>query len=1098
MHNSVPGWSRLNPKREPYAYFFDQVGYEPVQHRLIGIPEKIVLSQTLVAGIATAIPRSELELYNTMSFADKLNFVRAFLLTDDIQWYLAKIYREKPEDIERVAMHISDDFLRSDPRYEFAFFAVHLFLWIQIAQKHLSLYQRLQTMDNPYCLNVIEVRQALMRWVPLSIFENSIHGSASSRFPVRAVLVNISPVFDTVHRMGGALEERANTLLRWHSMSALWRKHISAFNPGDLPEALLVNSQVRVDPAVTEVEMDAFIGLLSSSHLACYTGIMKQLVGSGLWPLWYHMLRKKPLLLAEAQKLPNCPDHLLAERVPLRYCLEQVIWWKVPESFFALKPLKIESPFSAIETPKQVIHVLQPIDGDEYEARGRTPLERELEKKRAKLNLRITNILNGAEKVSPGKLEQLKQEEREISVRLRQIVMGISDFLSAQDIRTIEQQKKEEEHREKHIDIDVDWINWNAPRKSQATHIDFSSCEIPEGVSAVLTCETPYGETQVLTQVLFPLADSLLEIPHIQEMYKGWKFHYTVTFSCPPWKEFAIDTTQIVRRFSTDYVNAELTPDEIRAGERAAEMLKFKLKRQKKLQIKLQKMQEREKKKLPWKKIREPIQRIELSEHDWDMLVLWIILETFQKEIKPEIQEGALVYNLTQYLPQLGKGYILHSDYSRITVKEWIISPLVDDATAELLYALAERDKPSQNDWTDSKSEDQPDPEYLAFRSELQPIFNCLNGYNFNTKEKWATCANPFPSLNQSLGELWANIYMSSDKQIITLQIRPVLPVKWYRPSQKKWAGNMNIFAFLLRNIESRVRDSEFLKIVCTLAYNRWTDSVLRRLHGYRDPWMRECGTTVPPPPLNHSQRKALRDLELCLRELLHYYFASAEEKARMIREEKESCDLGWKFQTALEKWNGRVIKWPRHILFDAYSNGAGNLFPPIDTPTIQTGIADISCVGNNGAEGDSLDYLLYADGAIEFQGERKASKDERQVQETKENRHKRLESLRVSPWWRSLLRHRVQSTLEAHKWDRINVWSPAFEALKSCFTISAWKSKARIKIDDTFLDTFIDAMIARWVSVTFRRPVLRTPEQHINILAKIAAKNPSTPTVSQ
>lgn len=58
--------------------------------------------------------------------------------------------------------------------------------------------------------------------------------------------------------------------------------------------------------------------------------------------------------------------------------------------------------------------------------------------------------------MSPGKLEQLKQEEREISVRLRQIVSKIPDFLSAQDIRTIEQQKKEEEHREKHIDIDVD------------------------------------------------------------------------------------------------------------------------------------------------------------------------------------------------------------------------------------------------------------------------------------------------------------------------------------------------------------------------------------------------------------------------------------------------------------------------------------------------------------------------------------------------------------------------------------------------------------------------------------------------------------------
>lgn len=30
---------------------------------------------------------------------------------------------------------------------------------------------------------------------------------------------------------------------------------------------------------------------------------------------------------------------------------------------------KIESPFSAIDTPKKVVHVLQPIDGDRYEAR---------------------------------------------------------------------------------------------------------------------------------------------------------------------------------------------------------------------------------------------------------------------------------------------------------------------------------------------------------------------------------------------------------------------------------------------------------------------------------------------------------------------------------------------------------------------------------------------------------------------------------------------------------------------------------------------------------------------------------------------------------
>ena len=50
----------------------------------------------------------------------------------------------------------------------------------------------------------------------------------------------------------------------------------------------------------------------------------------------------------------------------------------------------------------------------------------------------------------------------------------------------------------------------------------------------------------------------------------------------------------MARRFSTDYVNAELTPDQLRMRERAAEMLKFRIKRARKLQRK----EEKEKKKL--------------------------------------------------------------------------------------------------------------------------------------------------------------------------------------------------------------------------------------------------------------------------------------------------------------------------------------------------------------------------------------------------------------------------------------------------------------------------------------------------------------------
>ncbi len=50
----------------------------------------------------------------------------------------------------------------------------------------------------------------------------------------------------------------------------------------------------------------------------------------------------------------------------------------------------------------------------------------------------------------------------------------------------------------------------------------------------------------------------------------------------------------MVRRFSTDYVNPQLTPDELRMRERAAEILKFRIKRAKKLQ----KKEEKEKQKM--------------------------------------------------------------------------------------------------------------------------------------------------------------------------------------------------------------------------------------------------------------------------------------------------------------------------------------------------------------------------------------------------------------------------------------------------------------------------------------------------------------------
>lgn len=60
---------------------------------------------------------------------------------------------------------------------------------------------------------------------------------------------------------------------------------------------------------------------------------------------------------------------------------------------------------------------------------------------------------------------------------------------------------------------------------------------------------------------------------------------------------------------------------------------------------------------------------------------------------------------------------------------------------------------------------------------------------------------------------------------------------------------------------------------------------------------------------------------------------------------------------------------------------------------------------------------------------------------------------------------------------------------MKSCFTENQWKNKAREKADEALLDKFIQAMKDREVSVAFRRPIVRTPEQHTAILAKIAAQ---------
>lgn len=172
--------------------------------------------------------------------------------------------------------------------------------------------------------------------------------------------------------------------------------------------------------------------------------------------LWYQIIAEKPKLLQEAQRFPVCPPNRLKQQNPLRYALEKLLG-KMPDTFYRLQPRQPLSPFSAVgKVPEKVVRILEPFDSEPDDFDLVSKEERILLQKRAELNLRITNILNGAEKVSPGKLEQLKQEEREKSTQLRQIVRSIPDFLSAQDIRTIEQQKKEEQHREKHLDIHVD------------------------------------------------------------------------------------------------------------------------------------------------------------------------------------------------------------------------------------------------------------------------------------------------------------------------------------------------------------------------------------------------------------------------------------------------------------------------------------------------------------------------------------------------------------------------------------------------------------------------------------------------------------------
>lgn len=68
---------------------------------------------------------------------------------------------------------------------------------------------------------------------------------------------------------------------------------------------------------------------------------------------------------------------------------------------------------------------------------------------------------------------------------------------------------------------------------------------------------------------------------------------------------------------------------------------------------------------------------------------------------------------------------------------------------------------------------------------------------------------------------------MSSDKQTVTLQIKPILPANNRVPGRKQ-TGNMSIFTHLLSELRGDVS-----KVTCTLAYNKNNDTVLRRVHGH-------------------------------------------------------------------------------------------------------------------------------------------------------------------------------------------------------------------------------------------------------------------------
>ncbi len=144
--------------------------------------------------------------------------------------------------------------------------------------------------------------------------------------------------------------------------------------------------------------------------------------------------------------------------------------------------------------------------------------------------------------------------------------------------------------------------------------------------------------------------------------------------------------------------------------------------------------------------------------HELQMLLIGIILADNREKFltaRPD-RRGNIRFNLFPFQTSLGAETSLDAKHYVLTVdKDGNIFPQVDDEvrgillgivadilpkneTHVLIEKIPEVPTPSSSSEGEASSdtEERSDPEYLAFRAELQPIFDCLNSYRFATKEK--------------------------------------------------------------------------------------------------------------------------------------------------------------------------------------------------------------------------------------------------------------------------------------------------------------------------------------------------------------------------